>query len=96
MVKLTRDEVLKLARLAKLELSEDEIDAYTSELMNILGYVEQLSAIDTKGLVPTSQVTGLTNIMREDVEHDYGIDQSDLLKNVPARKGDYIKVKRVL
>lgn len=96
MAKLTRDEILKLARLAKLELTEDEIDEYTRELSSILDYVELLDTVDVKGLKPTSQVTGLTNVMRADEIVDYGTSQDDLLKNAPTRKGAYIQVKRVL
>lgn len=96
MADLTRDDVLRLAALAKLDISDDEIEQYTKELSEILNYVEQLSAVDTDGLEPTSQVTGLTNIMRPDEEIDYGVSQEALLKNVPARKDNSIKVQRVL
>ncbi|HMS50622.1 MAG TPA: Asp-tRNA(Asn)/Glu-tRNA(Gln) amidotransferase subunit GatC [Candidatus Saccharibacteria bacterium] len=96
MADLTRDDVLRLAALAKLDISDDEIEQYTKELSEILNYVEQLSAVDTEGLEPTSQVTGLTNIMRPDEEIDYGVSQELLLKNVPARKDNSIKVQRVL
>lgn len=96
MAKLSRDDVLKLARLAKLQLTEAEVEQYQTELSEILGYVEQLQEVDVAGLEPTTQVTGLKNVTREDVIEDYGMAQEDLLKNVPARKGAYIKVKRVL
>lgn len=96
MAKLSRDDVLKLARLAKLQLSEAEVEQYRTELSEILGYVEQLQEVDVAGLQPTTQVTGLKNVTREDVVADYGVTQEDLLKNVPDRKGAYIKVKRVL
>lgn len=96
MAKLSRDDVLKLARLAKLQLSEAEVEQYRTELSEILGYVEQLQEVDVAGLQPTTQVTGLKNVTREDVVDDYGATQEDLLKNVPDRKGAYIKVKRVL
>lgn len=96
MAKLSRDDVLKLARLAKLELSEAEVEQYRTELSEILGYVEQLQEVDVIGLKPTTQVTGLKNVSREDVIKDYGVSQEELLKNLPDRKGNYIKVKRVL
>ncbi len=96
MTKLTRDEVLKLARLSKLELTETELDEFATELSSILDYVQQLQAVDVESLKPTSQVTGLTNVTRKDEVIDYGISQEDLLKNVPERKENYIKVKRVL
>lgn len=96
MAKLSRDDVLKLARLARLELTDDEVEQYSGELSQILQYVEQLSTVDVEGLEPTHQVSGLTNIMREDEVRDYGYEPVDLLKNVPETKGNQIKVKRML
>ncbi len=96
MAKLTRDDVLKLARLARLDVTEDEVEIYRRELSEILQYVEQLGSVDVKGLKPTNQVTGLTNIMREDEVKDYGYDPADLLKNVPHVEDNQIKVKRMI
>ncbi len=96
MANLSKEDVLKLARLTKLELTEEEIETYNKELTEILGYVEQLSEADVKGLEATTQVTGLTNVLRADKVINYGIDQQSLLKNVPNRQGNSIKVKRVL
>src|SRR4051812_44132427 len=66
MSKLTREDVLKLARLARLQLSDEEVEEYSSELSQILEYVEQLGTVDVTGLQPTNQITGLTNVMRPD------------------------------
>lgn len=96
MAKLSRDDVLNLAQLAKLDLTEEEISQFQHELSDILGFVEQLSEVDVDGLQPTTQVTGLTNVTRPDRIKDYGVDQQALLKNVPSRQGNYIKVRRVL
>jgi aspartyl-tRNA(Asn)/glutamyl-tRNA(Gln) amidotransferase subunit C len=96
MADLTREDVLKLARLARLQLTDDEVAEYQKELAEILHYVEQLNDIDISGLEPTSQVTGLTNVMRSDVIVDYGYDPLDLLKNVPAVENNQIKVKRMI
>jgi aspartyl-tRNA(Asn)/glutamyl-tRNA(Gln) amidotransferase subunit C len=96
MAKLTREDVLKLARLARLELSEDEIEEFSGELTEILQYVEQLQSVDVKSLEPTNQVTGLTNVTRPDEIKDYGYKAEDLQKNVPATKDHQIKVKRML
>jgi aspartyl-tRNA(Asn)/glutamyl-tRNA(Gln) amidotransferase subunit C len=96
MADLSRDDVLKLARLARLTLSEDEITRYQSELSEILQYVEQLQAVDVSGLEPTSQVTGLTNVMREDIIEDYGVTPDDLLRIAPAKEGRLVKVKRMI
>lgn len=96
MAKLTREDVLKLARLARLRLSDDEVATFQREISDILGYVEMLGDVDTKGLKPTYQVTGLTNVSRPDELHEYGTDQAKLLQNAPDREADYIKVKRMI
>jgi aspartyl-tRNA(Asn)/glutamyl-tRNA(Gln) amidotransferase subunit C len=93
---LTREDVLKLARLARLDLSDEEVDQLVEELSEILQYVQQLQDIDASGLSPTNQVTGLVNIDREDVVADYGYEAIELLKNVPHTKGDLIQVKRMI
>lgn len=96
MTKLTREDVLKLAQLARLQLTEDEIKEYQAELSEILQYVEQLQSVNVAKLKPTNQVTGLTNVTRDDEVHDYGYEPKDLLKNVPAIEADQIKVKRMI
>lgn len=96
MAKLTRDDVLKLARLARLDLSDDEVEEYSHELSEILQYVEQLGSVDVTGLKPTNQVTGLTNVMRDDEVKDYGYATADLLKNLPSAQDGQIKVKRMI
>ena len=96
MTKITRDDVLKLARLSKLKLSEDEISKFAHELDAIVKYVEQIDSVDSEGLEPTAQVTGLKNVMREDKVINYGETSEELLKNTPSKEKNYIKVKRVL
>ena len=96
MAKLSRDDVLHLARLARLDLTEKEVEEYREELSNILQYVEQIQKTDVAGLKPTSQVTGLTNVMREDAVIDYGVSPDDLLRQVPHRQDRQIKVKRMI
>lgn len=93
---LTKEEVLKLARLARLRLSETEVVKYTHELEEILGYIEQLSKVDTNGLEPTNQVTGLHNVFRADEVVEYQAKPEKLLKLLPNRKDDYIQVKRMI
>jgi aspartyl-tRNA(Asn)/glutamyl-tRNA(Gln) amidotransferase subunit C len=96
MAKLSRDDVLKLAALARISLSDDEVDAFADELSAILGYVEQLGGVDVTGLEPTNQVTGLTNVMRPDEVIDYGYTPDKLLQNVPAVEKNQLKVKRMI
>jgi aspartyl-tRNA(Asn)/glutamyl-tRNA(Gln) amidotransferase subunit C len=96
MAKLTRDDVLHLAQLARISLSDDEVDEFSDELSAILQYVEQLSSVDVDGLKPTNQVTGLANVMRDDTVEEYGYTPQDLLKNVPHVQNDQIKVRRMI
>jgi len=96
MAKLSKDDVLKLARLSRLRLTDDEITQFQTEISGVLGYVEQLSDVDTSGLEPTSQVTGLINVMRPDEIIDYGTTPDELLKNAPVVEKKQFKVKRVL
>ncbi len=96
MAKLTREDVLKLAKLARLRLTDEEVSQFTDEISSILQYVEQLQAVDLSGYEPTYQVTGLKNIMRPDEVVDYGAKPDELLKNAPATDKRYIKVRRVI
>ena len=96
MSKLTREDVLRLAYLSRLRLTEEEVEKFRGELSTILDFVEELNLVDTTGLEPTYQVTGLKNVTRADEEHDYGYTSIDLLKNAPAVQNKQFKVKRVL
>lgn len=96
MADLTRDDILKLAQLARIDLTDDEVDEFAGELTDILHYVEQLESIEVNGLKPTSQVTGLVNVMRKDEITDYGYEPRDLLKNAPDVEDDQLKVRRMI
>lgn len=96
MADLSRDDVLKLARLARLKLDDEEIAQFQKEISAILNYVEQLQSVNLDSVEPTYQVTGLKNVMRADEAHDYGASPEDLLKNAPATEQGHIKVKRML
>jgi aspartyl-tRNA(Asn)/glutamyl-tRNA(Gln) amidotransferase subunit C len=96
MADLTRDDVLKLARLARLTITDEEVEKYRAELSEILKYVEQLQSADVTGLQPTTQVTGLTNVMRDDEIVDYGVSRDDLLRLAPQTLDGHVKVKRMI
>lgn len=93
---ITIDDVKKLAMLSALELSDSELEAMRTDISNILGYVEQLSAVDTDGVTPTYQVHDLHTITRSDTVVDYGISKDELLKNAPKHDGQSVIVPRVL
>lgn len=96
MTQLSRDDVLKLARLARLDLTEEEIELYRTQIHAILQYVKQLTDVDVAGLEPTIQVTGLKNVMRNDEIVDYGISPEELLRMAPQSQDGQIKVKRMI
>jgi len=92
---ITRGEILHIAKLARLNLNENEIDKFTGQFQDILGYIDMLNELDTDDVLPTSQVTGLLNVMREDKETRFS-DKESLLNcsNLPKERGQ-IKVKSV-
>ena len=93
---ITAADVKYVASLAKIAITNDEAARFTKELDAILGYVRQLDAVDTKGLEPTYQVTGLKNVTRPDEIIDYHATREDLLKNAPRKRDGYIEVPKVL
>ena len=93
---LTRDEVLKIAKLAKIKIAEDEVDDYLKELSEIIEYVKQLDKVDTKGLKPTNQVSGLHNVFRSDEVINYGYSSKELLDTLNNVEDSFVKVKRVI
>ncbi len=96
MAELTQKDVLKLASLAKLHLSDDEVERFQKEIEAILGYVAQLQKVPLANEEPTYQVTGLKNVMRPDEVYDYGASSQLLLENAPASEKGHIKVRRIL
>jgi aspartyl-tRNA(Asn)/glutamyl-tRNA(Gln) amidotransferase subunit C len=87
--------VLKIAKLARLELSDEEVEKFSGQLSDVLNYVEILNKVDTKDVEETSQVTGLVNVFRKDVvvPCDYG---TDLIKQAAEYEDNQVKVKNVL
>lgn len=96
MTAISVSDVQKLAKLSALNLSDSDIESLRSQLEDILAFVEQLNEVDTAGVEPTYQVTGLENVWRKDEVIDYDLDRQALLKNAPDSQDGQIKVKRVL
>ena len=95
MPKLTPEEVQHIAELAKLALSEEEIEGYASDLSAILDYAQQLQEVDTDHIHPTASVLPLRDVMRAD-EARPGLAPDDALANAPERQDGYFKVHAVL
>ena len=79
MTALTKDQVRHIAKLARLQLTEPEVEKFTTELTKILSYVDMLKEVDTKNVEPTAQVTGQTNSLREDQVRQQGTAPDSLL-----------------
>jgi aspartyl-tRNA(Asn)/glutamyl-tRNA(Gln) amidotransferase subunit C len=94
-MKITKKEVEHVARLARLELSEQEKETLTDQLSNILTYVEQLNELDTKGVEPTSHVLDINNVMREDVP-EASLPQNLALSNGPDKASGHYKVPKII
>ncbi len=93
---VSRDDVLHLAQLSSLQLTDDEVTALQADITNILEHVAQLSELDTSGVEPTYQVTDLENVTREDIVQKSTAGRDALLGLAPERKDNQIKVPKVL
>jgi aspartyl-tRNA(Asn)/glutamyl-tRNA(Gln) amidotransferase subunit C len=96
MAKITKDDILHLATLSRVSLESAEVDKLQIELEAILGYVEQLSHLDTKGVAPTYQVNGLENIWREDIVNEDSLSRETLFELTAEKQDQQIKVPKVL
>ncbi len=95
-MKLTREEIEHLGKLARIALTEEEKERYATELSAILDYVEQLQEVDTTDVEPTSQVTGLEDVYREDVVAPQSEEVvKKIIEQFPEREGDLLKVPGV-
>ena len=96
MSKINITEIEKVAKLSRIELDANELDKVTEEFESILDFVEIIEKADTKGVEPTSQVTGLSDVWRDDVVVHSEIEPKDLISEAPEIQDGYIKVKKVL
>ena len=97
MTNITTKEVQHLAELSSLRLDTEELNEITDELERILGYVDQLAELNTDGVEPTYQVTGLENVSRPDETEDSGVSREQLLELAPGGSvNSQIKVPKVL
>ena len=96
MTTISRDDILKLAQLSSLSLSETEVTDLQGDITSILSYVEQLDELDTDGVEPAYQVTGLHNVTRADTVASGSIKREDLLQLAPEVKDNQIRVPKVL
>lgn len=96
MSKILKEDVEKIAQLARIEVSDAEMPKYQKELSAILEYVEIIGKADVKNIEPTAQVTGLSDVLREDKKEPSELSRDEILDLAPEKKDGYIKVKSVL
>lgn len=96
MSKISKQDVEQIAQLARLELSSAEIEKYQSELSHILSYAETIQSVETKAVEPTAQVTGLSDVFRDDKKIPSELTRDELFSNTPNTQNGYIKTKAIL
>lgn len=94
---LTTEEILHIAKLGNLTLNEKEIEVFKKQLSSVIDYINKLQEVDTKDVEPSSQITGLTDVLREDkVEDSRTLTSEQALSNTKSKEGNLFKVKAIL
>jgi len=94
---LEKKEIKHIASLARIGVSEKEIEKYRKDLSSVLDYFEKLEKVDTSKVEPIGHISGVENITRIDRDEDFGnLGKDAIFKNVPEKKNGHIKVKSVL
>ena len=94
MAKLNKEQIEHLAKLSRLELTEDEKKLYSEQLSSVLDYFKKLQEVDTEKVEITSQVTGLENVTRSDKVAESGVEK-ELIERAPDQEDGQIKTKSV-
>ena len=95
-MKITREEILHLAELSNLSLTEDEIDSLGPDLENIIKYISQLDELNTDGVEPTYQIFEMENVWRPDEIREQEANREQLLNLAQEQQDNQIKVPKVL
>ena len=94
-MKLSKEEVEHVAKLARLAVSEGEKEAFSRQLSEILTYIGKLNELDTSKVQPTSHVLDLSNVLRDDVIRE-SLSTTDVLANAPDRVNDFFRVPKII
>jgi len=95
MSNISPEDVRKVAKLARLEISEDKVETYTNQLEQILGYVAHLQSVETEDIPPTTRAVEVVNNWREDKVLDCPV-REELLDQAPQREGNFFRVPKIL
>jgi len=94
---LTTEDILNIAKLGNLTLNEKEIEMFKKQLSSVIEYINKLQEIDTKKVEPSSQTTGLTDVLREDkIDDKRTLTSEQALTNTKSKEGNLFKVKAIL
>jgi aspartyl-tRNA(Asn)/glutamyl-tRNA(Gln) amidotransferase subunit C len=93
--RLTRDEVAHVAALARLELTEEELDLFTGQLAQVLDHADDVASLDLEGVLPTAHAMAVTNVLRPD-EVKPVLDRDEVLAQAPAVEDHRFRVPRIL
>lgn len=94
-MKIEREAVLHIAKLARVELSDAEVETFSGQLTEIIGHFDVLAAVDTEGVEPTTQALPLTNVMAADVSRP-SLPRDEVLALAPNTEDGYLRVRAVL
>ena len=93
---MDKNEVLKLAKLARIEIGDEEAESLTQEIGSILNYISEIKSADVSGVEVKAEDFILKNVFREDINpHENGAFAKELMKEVPKKEGNYVKVKKI-
>lgn len=95
MARITKDDVKHVAHLARLSFGEDELETFTKQLDDIIGFAEQLNELDTENVEPTTHVLKMNNVLRDDHSREW-LKREEALKNAPDQQNGQVKVPSVL
>jgi len=94
-MKISKEEVLHVAKLARLKLSDAEAEALSKDMENIIGFANKLNELDTEGVVPTAHAIPMSNAFREDVVKP-SFDRDDMIRNAPSADESGYTVPKVV
>ena len=94
-MKISNEEVKHIAKLAKLSLSDEEVEKYSKDLASIADFIAQLNEVDISGVAPTAHVVDKNNVFRKD-ERKESFPREQILKNAPSKEAGCISVPKVV
>jgi len=95
MNRISRDQVSKVAKLARLKLNDEQIDNHALQIEKILDYINQLEKIDTDDIACTTRAIEVTNVLRSDAKENFK-NKEDILNLAPSREDDFFKVPKII